>query len=118
MVIDSTASELDWECFLIDVGVLVEKRFTTGYVKCTAEDMGWRHLSGYKVFKCDTNDSYEDIGRRFVNSFCPNCDWSADVYSLNNSRGLFFRVTHHDNPVNGDKYYLMPISERTYNQLL
>lgn len=114
---NNLCDECDWEFFLIELGTLVSQRFTTGYVLCEAENMGWRHLSGYKVFECDLNDTLEDLGRSFLNAFCPDCDWSARVYSYKNDTGLYLNVTHHDNPVSGDDYYLTPIDEETYDKM-
>ena len=109
--------DYEWEDFLFSLGVLIRDRFETGYVKCSAENMGWRKLKAYKVFECDINESPINIARNFLFSFMPNCDWSTTVYSLNSGRGLFFTVTHHDNPVGGDRYFLTPISQRTYERL-
>lgn len=113
--IDPYPEDPEWEYFCEAVGALVKKRFTTGYVRCNAENLGWQHRSGYKVFKCDTSKSDFETGRQFVLSFTPNCDWCATVYSLNGGKGLYFSVSHHD--AQGESYYLTPISERTYERL-
>ena len=113
--IEPYPNEFEWEDFCIAVGELVKSRFKTGYVKCSAENLGWQHRSGYKVFECDTTKDSMTVGRNFVSSFTPNCDWCATVYSLNKGHGLYFRVSHHD--AQGEHYYLTPISERTYERL-
>ena len=109
------ADELDWEDFCLELGFLIKERFKTGYVKCLAENLGWRHLRGYKVFTVDINDPEEKLARIFLNQFTPNCDWSALVYSLNGGKGLCFKLSHHD--AIGETYYLTPISQRTYRSL-
>ena len=109
------SEESTWNDFMLELGVLIKHRFKTGYVKCSAENMGWRHLSGYKVFKCDTNREEDYVAADFLRSFMPDCDWSARVYSLNGGKGLFFSVSHHD--AQGECYYLTPISQRTYERL-
>ena len=102
--------------FCIALGMYISERFKTGYVKCSAENLGWQHRSGYKVFKFDTeNKSLLAIGREFLNNFMPNTDWCATVYSLNSGKGLYFSVSHHD--AQGESYYLTPISARTYERL-
>lgn len=115
--IESYPDEFEWEDFLESLGTLVKKRFKTDCVKCTAKNLGWRHLSGYKVFKCDTNRPANEVGAQFISNFMPDCEWSARVYSLNSGKGLYINATHHDNPVSGDEYYLTPISFRTYERL-
>ena len=114
--IDPYPDEFEYEDFVISLGELVKQRFKSGYVKCSAENMGWRNLSGYKVFECDTDENSERVGQNFLNSFVPNCDWCASVYSLNGGKGLYFSLSHHDSPT-GESYYLTPISERTYDRL-
>lgn len=113
--IEPYPDEFEYEDFCIALGTLIKQRFKSGYVKCSAENLGWRHLSGYKVFECDTTRDEESVARSFLNSFMPDCDWSARVYSLNSGKGLYFNVSHHD--AQGESYYLTPISERTYERL-
>ena len=104
-----------WEDFLYNLGLLIQKRFNTGYVQCKAENIGWQRRSGYKVFECDINEDPISVSRGFLCSFMPDCDWCARVYSLNSGKGLYFSVSHHD--AHGESYYLTPISERTYERL-
>lgn len=110
----SSEDEFAYEDFKITLAPIVEKIFTTGYVKCSAENMGWRRVSGYKVFIFDPQvRTVSD----FLSNFMPDTDWSCQVFRAVNGHGLYFNVTHHDNPVSGDEYYLTPISENTYNRL-
>ena len=113
--IDPYPDEFEFEDFCVVLGTFVTERFKTGYVKCSAENLGWRHLKGYKVFKCDTDQDELSVATDFLNNFMPNTDWCARVYSLNNGKGLYFSVSHHD--AQGESYYLTPISERTYERL-
>lgn len=115
--LEAYCDEIEWDDFLLALGTLIKERFTTGFVKCSAEDIGWRHLRGYKAFECNPDPNEWTVARSFLFSFMPNCDYSARVYSLNSGRGLYINVTHHDNPVSGDRYYLTPISQRTYARL-
>lgn len=115
LVLEPYEEEVGWNDFMLALGSVIKSRFTTGYVKCRAENIGWRHLSGYKVFKCDTNRPEDYVAADFLRNFMPNCDWSAQVYSLNGGIGLYFSVSHHDSM--GESYYLTPISERTYDRL-
>lgn len=113
--IEPYPDEFEWEDFLIALGTLVKKRFSTGFVKCEANNLGWRHLSGYKVFAFNSEANEERAGGSFLSNFMPDCEWSATVYSLNNGKGLYFSVSHHD--AQGESYYLTPISFRTYERL-
>lgn len=99
------------------LGELVIERFKEGYVMCRAKNIGWMRLEGYKVFAIDTYRDPYDVGIAFIEEFCPHCDWTARVYSLNEESGLYFNITHHDNPVNGDSYYLTPITEEVYERM-
>lgn len=107
----------EFDLFLEYIGFLVKKRFKTGYVLCEAENMGWQRRSAHKAFVCYTDGSDVHVANQFFSNFMPNCDWSATVYSLNGGKGLYINVKHHDNPVNGDHFYLLPISQRRYEQM-
>ena len=114
--IEPYPDEFEYEDFCIALGTLVKQRFKSGYVKCSAENLGWQHRSGYKVFEFDE----QKLNRRytaesFLRNFMPNTDWCATVYSLNGGKGLYFSVSHHD--AQGESYYLTPISARTYERL-
>lgn len=113
--IEPYPDEFDWELFLQDLGCYIKQRFKSGYVKCQAENIGWQRRSGYKVFTVDTTDPEKKLARVFLNQFTPNCDWCATVYSLNDGKGLYFSLSHHD--AQGESYYLTPISQRTYRRL-
>ena len=113
--IEPYPDEFEYEDFCIALGTLIKQRFKTGYVKCSAENLGWQHRSGYKVFECDIDHNEEKVARSFLNSFMPNTDWCATVYSLNGGKGLYLSVSHHD--AQGESYYLTPISARTYERL-
>ena len=107
--------EYEWEDFCIVLGSYIKRRFKTGYVKCEAENLGWQHRSGYKVFQFDHEATYRKTAENFLRAFMPDCDWCATVYSLNSGKGLYFSVSHHD--AQGESYYLTPISARTYDRL-
>lgn len=109
------SEECTWNDFMIALGSVIKSRFKTGYVICRAENLGWRHLSGHKVFKFNPDREEDYVAADFLRAFMPNCDWSARVYSLNRGKGLYFNVSHHD--AQGESYYLTPISERTYDRL-
>lgn len=113
--IEPYPDEFEWEDFLIALGTLVKERFKTGYVKCSAKNLGWQHRNGYKVFECVTDRNEISVARDFLYSFMPNTDWCATVYSLNGGKGLYFSVSHHD--AQGESYFLTPISRRTYERM-
>ena len=107
--------EFDFEEFLYEVGLHIQRRFPEGYVMCKAENMGWLRRSGYKKFKFRMDINCIEVARNFLYEFMPDCEWHTKVYSLNRGKGLAFVVQHHDNPVDGDRYYCTPIKESTYN---
>ena len=113
--IEPYPDEFEWEDFCIVLGSLIKQRFQTGYVKCSAENLGWQHRSGYKVFEFEAEPNCKDTAESFLRNFTPNTDWCATVYSLNGGKGLYFSVSHHD--AQGESYYLTPISRRTYERL-
>lgn len=113
--IEPYPDEFEWEDFCVALGVFIKERFKTGYVKCSAENLGWQHRSGYKVFGCNTDQSNYLTAIEFLNKFMPKTDWCATVYSLNGGKGLYFSVSHHD--AQGESYYLTPISRGTYMRL-
>lgn len=113
--IEPYADEIEWEDFCIVLGSYIKRRFKSGFVKCQAENLGWQHRSGYKVFEFEAEETYRRTAEQFLANFMPHTDWCATVYSLNNGKGLYFSVSHHD--AQGESYYLTPISARTYARL-
>lgn len=113
--IEPYPDDFEYEEFCTALGTLVKQRFPAGYVKCKAENLGWQHRSGYKVFEYGTDQDYYKTAIEFLNSFMPKTDWCATVYSLNGGKGLYFSVSHHD--AQGESYYLTPISRGTYERL-
>ena len=53
--------EIAWEEFLYTLASYIRARFPSGYAKVNAENMGWRHLSGYKMIKFDLDKDYDDL---------------------------------------------------------
>ena len=108
--------EFSYDDFLEDVGCLYLKKFRHEYVHIKAENIGWRSLSGEKYAKIniDINDMLE-TGKEFLRSFIPR---TSDYYIQvqNFKQGLYINVKHHDNPVNGDRYYITKSCERTYER--
>lgn len=113
--IEPYPDEFEYEDFCLALGLRIRACFKTGYVKCRGENLGWRRRSGYKVFECDPDQNVVKLAKDFLNSFMPDTDWSATVYSLNGGKGLYFSVSHHD--AQGESYYLTPISRGTYERL-
>ena len=109
--------EYEWYDYMTVLGELVKKRFSEkGYVKVEAKNMGWRRASAWKVIKIMQSPVLLDLGESLMLGIAPSCTWNATVYSMN-GRGLYINIRYHDNPVNGDEYYVTPIAERTYNRL-
>lgn len=110
---DYEEDDWDYEYALDEFKQTIEERIIkynpNGYYKIIAENMGWDRRSGYKVARIQ---DYSDLCNALFNCFS---DFHARVHSYY-TKGLYIRVTHHDNPVSGDKYYLIPISERTYQE--
>ena len=66
-------------------------------------NMGWRNLSGYKVFTAEDGDD-------FLQAVTPKCDYTLQLFEHKN--GLFMYLSHHDSPT-GETYLIEPL----YNYL-
>ena len=115
--IDSCADEIEYIRAMTEFGLLVQKRFAkNSYARVKAENMGWSRRSGFKVFEVDRDLYPYETGVDFIGNIAPHSDYRAKVYSLD-GRGFYINILHHDNPVNGDDFYIVPISEKTFDRL-
>ena len=104
---DECDSLIQWENFEFLVNGVLHKKNPDGYYKIEARNMGWNRRSGYK---------YAEINRAsdLVNAL-GIAESMIEVRRYHN-KGLFIRAKNHDNPVNGDEYYLIPVAESTYRR--
>ncbi|MGL5913260.1 MAG: hypothetical protein ACRCZB_03775 [Bacteroidales bacterium] len=96
-----------------NVGVQFENLFESACFKVDAVNIGWQKMSGYKYVDLRNFDykAFDEIGRKVLNTvFNYSYSYSMTCYKCDN--GLYINVKHHDNPVNGDKYYLTPLTVR------
>lgn len=79
------------------------------YWRDDATKMGWRSLSGYKVFQAED-------GGAFIDAITPNT--SEFTLSITpHYSGFKIRIGHHDAPM-GEYHYVRPITEKVYNRAL
>lgn len=106
--------EFEYEFFHEELGFIVKKRFPTGCAYVAAEDVGWRRMSADGYIKFDIDEKYtENVGINFLRDLKPKTsECTIQVYKY--KKGLYLNIKHHDNPVNGDRYFLTPCAESTY----
>ena len=68
--IEPYPDEAEWEDFCIVLGSYIKQRFQTGYVKCSAENLGWQHRSGYKVFEFELKPTAKTRQRASSETLC------------------------------------------------
>jgi len=107
---DMLASDYDywqtqWEGF---TEYLAELMGENTYWIDNATRMGWRSLSGHKVFEAGD-------GQMFVDKITPNTsDFSLTIWK--HYKGFKVRISHHDAPT-GEYHVVKPLSEAVYNKL-
>ena len=109
-----------YEQFTTDLGVMIRDRdvFGTDYIKITAQNVGWQRRCAVKAITVDREYHDELLGRTILSECGLSDDNHIRIYRLMpRSRGILIRATNHDNPVNGDRFYLTPCVERTFNRL-
>lgn len=72
-----------------------------------ASRIGWRSLSGHKVFKADN-------GEDFIRRISPDTDCMYRISKYYS--GFKIRISHHDAPM-GELHIVKPISEKLYQKL-
>ena len=99
-------SEILLDNFEWEFNHLVQKKNPDGYFKIVGKNLGWDRREGYK---------YAEIScaRELFNAISTLAESTISIYRYHN-KGLFIRATNHDNPVNGDQYYLVPVAYSTY----
>ena len=105
--IDEDDTWVEWENFKLVLDGILHQKNPDGYYRVEAKNLGWNRRSGYK---------YAEINRAsdLVNAL-GIADSTIEVRRYHN-KGLFIRAKNHDNPVNGDEYYLIPVAESTYRR--
>lgn len=120
VVWDSPYDEFDWFDFKYSVGMLLSKTLGTNrYVKVVAEIQNpWNGevKQGYKYLRLDFARDCDDYALSLLVQIFPREIGSLKVYRLKNRKGLMIKHTHHDNPVNGDTYYVYPSCEAKYRK--
>lgn len=105
-----------WESFQDDLDNLMTETQKAknsdnnpGFWLDNAKGMGWRNLSGYKVFSVNTTSD-------FLEAITPrNCDYSISIHK--GGKTFFYaRISHHDAPT-GEWHRIQAITEARYNQL-
>lgn len=105
-----------WESFQDDLDSLmtetqkaIKSDNNPGYWLDTAKGMGWRNLSGQKVFSVNTTND-------FLEAITPNtCDYSISIHK--GGKTFFYaRISHHDAPM-GEWHKIQAIPEARYNKL-
>lgn len=105
--------------FIKSLGALVKSHFQKSeYLKVKGVDLGWQKLTATRAIKVHHGYSDELVGRTIYTRCCLEYDNHVRVYrKTKSSKGLVIIATNHDNPVNGNHFFLTPCTERTYNKL-
>ena len=114
---DLSEDDYSTDNFLYNLGKLLKKKFKSGYIHVIGKNLGWRHLNGETYARFDTEQSFEGAAEQIIRQIFPQTSsWSASVFvhPVLKAKGLEIRVTHHDNPVNGDCFLLSPCAESTW----
>ena len=109
-------SECAWDNYSHALTVLVTTRFKEHCIKVSRDITRWNgnRYGGYKCADCIEN------GEDLMNCIFPRGMGESHVYvySYRGGKGLALRVTHHDNPVNGDWYYVVPVKQSTVDRYI
>lgn len=103
---DLYGCETCYDYFIEDLQSLMDERLKTSFLKVRAEDIGWNHRGGYKYVNTDN-------ARVLLGEILPNTECNLYVYKI--PKGICIVAKHHDNPVNGDHYYVTSVAESTYH---
>lgn len=107
---DNDLYEIEWEFFCESLGELIRKKFKALSMKIQGENLGWRKLSGVAYLQIDESTSYQ-MGRQLFSKLHSGTECHVRVRTY--KRGLEIAITHHDNPVGGDKFYCLPCAPST-----
>ena len=101
-----------WGEFTTALSVLIKDRFADHCVKVTREVTDWsgKTFGGSKY--ADDIHHAEDL----IDCIFPRGLGESHMRVYTYPRGLAFRVTHHDNPVNGDWYFVVRVKQSTVDR--
>jgi hypothetical protein len=94
-----------YDDFIEELQSIIDKKNKTNYWKVEGINLNWRNSSGYKYI--NTNNAKD-----LLSKILPNTDCSISVENYKN--GLYIKAKHHDQPVNGSSFYILPCSQKTY----
>ena len=116
---DLCIDEFDWYDFKYYIGDLCKSQFPTRTCKArlfTQSPFTGDPRYGYKYIKIPLARDAAEYGKSFLEELFPREIGNLQVFKLSNRKGFVIIHKHHDNPVNGDKIVVTPISESTYNR--
>lgn len=97
--------DFEWEDVLAELDIIMSNKNKDVYWYCEVENFGWRKLSGNKHFIANTSSE-------FLNAILPETECNFEIY--NYGKGLCITNKHHDSPLGDEKYYIIPIAQKTY----
>lgn len=98
---DSHIYEWEWDQVQYDINEAMGNR---AFWKAEGTNMGWRNLSGSKVFQADNS-------KELLEAVLPETELTLTVWK--HYKGFKLKVSHHDSPT-GEYYIIKPISEQEY----
>ncbi|MDR2870475.1 MAG: hypothetical protein LBV04_08500 [Deferribacteraceae bacterium] len=103
-----------WEDFVETVGQLLEKLAPSAYVHIEGKNLGWRGLSGEMYIELPSSDPIANAKHLLRKLIC-SADSNIRMESVA-GKALYFNITHHDNPINGDSFTVTAMSPTAYQK--
>ncbi len=97
-------AEIIYQDNMTELTKLMDKKNPGYYWRCTAKGLGWRNLSGAKLFEAMD-------ARSLLDSILPNTDNHYKIY--NERHGFVIINSHHDSQ--HEEYWVRPCSAKIYN---
>ena len=99
--------QFSWRDLTDALTEILHKKNRNGFWKARVRNFGWRNLDGSKAFKAET-------GSEFLREILPQTDCHFTVF--NYGRGLAIQNFHHDSPIGNEWYYVLPTTQRRYEE--
>lgn len=104
---DEELEDFHWDDFLMELDYIVDSKNKGDYWKASVNNFGWRNLDGQKFFKADSSIE-------LLREVLPDTDCHFNIFNF--GKGIAIQNYHHDSPMGNEWYYLLPITESTYEK--
>ena len=115
---NNNCKDYEWEDMLAELQEILDKAhkntISDNWWMFRGRNVGWRGNSTTPEWQPFETKDAQDLLFKIMPK---RTDWSMKVSADYRKKEVYFSVTHHDNPVGGDKYTVRPINKKELEEV-